>query len=142
LEIADIVVVTKADGELRHTAERTAADYKGSLQFLTRPGEAPPAVLLASSQTGQGLADLWRKIVDIYETRKASGTLEARRREQRHYWMWKSLQTLVQIKTRKDPKLAAAAHTLEHELDLGHLSPRLAATELLRVLSESSSSPS
>ena len=138
LEIADVVVVTKADGDLQHVAHRTAADYQGSLQFLTRPGETPPSVLLASSQTGKGLADIWQKILDICDQRQSSGVLETRRREQRHYWMWKSLQTLVHQKTRRDPNLAASAQKLKEELDRGHLSPRLAAAELLRVLSASS----
>ena len=136
LEIADLVVVTKADGELKHAAQRTAADYQGSLQFLSRPGESPPPVMLASSQTGQGLADIWQHVVDLAHRRQAAGKLDKRRREQRHYWMWKSLQMLVELKTRRDPNLAETAQALKHELDLGHLSPRLAATELLRVLSE------
>lgn len=142
LEIADVVVVTKADGDLLHAAQRTASDYRGSLQFLVRPGEAPPTVLLASSKTGQGLKQLWQEVLQIRDRRLAKGKLEARRRQQRHYWMWKSLQTLVEQKTRRDPKMAETAADLKEELDLGHLSPRLAAFELLRVLSSQESSSS
>mmetsp|Transcript_9361 Transcript_9361/g.17859 ORF Transcript_9361/g.17859 Transcript_9361/m.17859 type:complete len:405 (+) Transcript_9361:115-1329(+) len=138
LGIADLVVVTKADGDLKNAAQRTSADYQGSLQFLVRPGESPPPVMLASSQTGQGLPEIWEHVLEIYHRRQASGKLERRRREQRHYWMWKSLQMLVELKTRRDPALAEVAKELKHELDQGHLSPRLAANELLRSLAERS----
>lgn len=138
LEIADLVVVTKADGELQAAARRTAADYQGSLQFLARRGQEPPAVLLASSASGQGLADIWQHVLQLYQQRLDSGKLAQRRKEQRHYWMWKSLQMLVELQTRRDPQLAATAAELKQELDGGRLSPRLAATELLRVLSSSS----
>jgi LAO/AO transport system kinase len=138
LEIADVVVVTKADDDLMPAAQRTAADYQGALQFVGCRGERPPPVLLASSRTGSGLEKLWETVWELRNQRQSSGVLEERRRQQRHYWMWKSLQMLVELKTRSDPALAAVADELKIELDRGHLSPRLAATELLRVLSEQS----
>jgi len=130
--------VTKSDGELKHAARRTAVDYQGSLQFLVRPGESPPPVMLASSKTGQGLPQIWEHVLDIFHRRQASGKLDQVRRDQRHYWMWRSLQTLVELKTRRDPVLAEVADELKRELDQGHLSPRLAANELLRSLAERS----
>ena len=139
LEVADMLVVTKSDGDLEKTARQTASDYKHGLQFVCRHTEeerlwpiAP--VLTASSTTGKGLDTIWKYVSEYRDYVVKSGALQRRRKEQRHYWMWKNLMSLVQARTRKDEHLKDVAHQLEIQLNEEKLTPRVAAVRLLDSL--------
>jgi LAO/AO transport system kinase len=132
VEAADCIVVTKADGDLLATARRTAADYRGAMQFLhqqTARG-APVKVLLASSLTGKGLDVVWEHVSRYRQRVMDDGTLQIRRRRQNRYWLWKNVQRLVEEETERDPAVQRAADGLLEELDAGRLPPRVAATQL------------
>jgi LAO/AO transport system kinase len=147
VEVADMIIVTKADGALLSTAKHTAADYLGAMKFLNNvttnlddctncSWSRPTDVLLASSLTGEGLDIVWKNICKFRHRQMASGQLEKRRRKQRRYWMWKNLEAILQEQTEKDPELRQAANALLHELDDGVIPPRVAATMLLHHLQE------
>jgi LAO/AO transport system kinase len=63
VEVADLLVVTKGDGNLEPAAKRTVQDYRSAMQFLrqNQHGERPE-VILASSVTGLGLEQVWRSV--------------------------------------------------------------------------------
>jgi len=85
MEMADLILVNKADGERLAEASRTRADYAGALRLMRpRPGDPPgfPRVLAVSALTGDGLHDAWTAVEALAEGRRASGAWEARRREQ------------------------------------------------------------
>jgi LAO/AO transport system kinase len=145
VEVADMIVVTKADGDLLAAAKHTASDYRTAMNFLhgvtahlrdvaceTTSKSSPTEVLLASAQNEEGLDVIWQSICKLRQTRMDSGQLETRRREQRRYWMWKTLQTAVLEETEKDPLIRQAADRLLHQLDAGDIPPRVAAAELLQ----------
>jgi LAO/AO transport system kinase len=122
--VADLLAVTKTDGNLESAAKRTAQDYRSAMQFLRRDqhGERPE-VILTSAVTGRGLEQV-------------TGQTE-KRQQQSRYWMWKNFQDLVQERTRSDPVLAQKAHALQVRLAQGTLTPRVAAAELLQSLTHS-----
>jgi LAO/AO transport system kinase len=144
VEVADLLVVTKGDGNLEPAAKRTVQDYRSAMQFLrqNQHGERPE-VILASSVTGLGLEQVWRSVsrhrsrLVEYESGAAGQT---KRQAQSRYWMWKNLQDLVQERTRSDPVLAGKAHELQERLAQGTLTPRVAAAELLESLTQNSTS--
>ena len=85
MEIADLVLVNKADGDLRPAAMRTVADYAGALRLLHRRPQDPdgiPAALPVSALEGTGLADAWERMRRLAEWRRAEGHWEAGRAEQ------------------------------------------------------------
>jgi len=143
VEVADLLIVTKADGDLLRAAKRTAADYKGAMQFLhsmgrpTTPllkGWERPDVMLVSSVTKQGLDDVWRKVSQYRQQAAETGVLETKRISQRRYWMWKNLRNLVELETQQNPALQEKARGLERDLIEGRMAPRVAASELLQCL--------
>ena len=151
VEVADMIVVTKADGDLLASAKHTAADYRNAMNFLhgvtahlrddtceTSRNSYPTEVLLASARNEEGLDVIWQKICKLRQTRMDSGQLETRRREQRRYWMWKTLQTAVLEETEKDPLIRQAADRLLNKLDSGNIPPRVAAAELLQYFKRKS----
>jgi len=143
VEMANILAVTKADGSLLETAKATAADYRGAINVLQQSNSSggkdkasiwKPRVLLTSSYTKDGLDQLWQSIQDYRNHLEKSGKWQAKRQKQAKYWMWKQFTRMMQQRMQDDPILAEQANLLESELLLGHLTPRVAAQELLDSL--------
>jgi LAO/AO transport system kinase len=141
VEIADAIIVTKADGNLLAAARHTAADYRGAMQFLnvvTDDEEGmckkSTSVMLVSSVTGDGLEKLWKHICDFRREIAGNGRLTDKRKKQSQYWMWKNLQTLLNDKVKQDPALSKIAKHVNEELDAGNIPPRVAASILLSSL--------
>ena len=89
MEMADMILVNKSDGELKPAATRTCADYSGALRLLRkRPQDAPgfPKALMVSAATGAGLAEAWQEMRSLAEWRKDSGHWAARRAGQARHW--------------------------------------------------------
>lgn len=138
LEISDMLVVNKADGSLLPTAQITAAEYKSATQFFRSKmkGWETPPVLLASAETGRGIEEIWKRVVDYRKLVIENGELQKNRAEQKHYWMMKHLEDLITFKINTDVSMMAAAEKLKQDLDLGLISTRAAAEKLFVLISE------
>ncbi|KAI2507933.1 ArgK protein [Fragilaria crotonensis] len=141
MEVADMIVVNKADGALLQAARRTAADYKAATTFM-RAGHdddwSKPPVLVVSSQTRVGLDEMWNKIDKFRTIMTANGHLTQKRKEQAHYWMWKNLRKLIEDRTKNNVDLKECALEMEQKLDNGQITPRAAAIHLMDGLLRSS----
>ena len=136
VELANIIAVTKADGNLLKAAKKTASDYRGALRVLQISGSNTentfkPPVILTSSVAKDGLDDLWQSIQDYKVFLMENNRWEKMRQRQSKYWMWKQFTRLMQKYMKSDPELSDKAQHLESELLHGDLTPRVAAQELL-----------
>jgi GTPase len=125
VELADVVVVNKADGALADLARHTAADYTHALHLV---GQA--RVLTASALEGTGIGEVWDAIEGAVAEADASGTRARRRAEQACDWMWAEISDTLMDRVRCAPELAA----LERDVAAGRISPAAAARRLLRNL--------
>src|SRR5690606_19302170 len=92
MELADLLVVNKADGEMAAVAGRTAAEYRNALRLLRAPNPHwTPEVLQCSGLTGQGIPEVWAEIRRYREVMEAAGALAKRRAEQARSWLWNEL---------------------------------------------------
>jgi LAO/AO transport system kinase len=142
VEVADMLVVNKADGETQAVARKTANDYKKAMGLLRKSsdwwggskqcGDTIPPVLLVSAKTGYGLEELWNTIIKYQQYAKSSGSLSEKRRQQNLYWMWKYLRGHILETTMKDPRVKKKKEEIERSLDCGYVAPRVAAAELWR----------
>ena len=134
LELADALVVTKADGEQRAAADRARADYEHALSLL-QPASAAwtPVVLCASARTGEGVEQFWQTVLAHREAIQKSGELERRRRSQARAWLWRLLDEGLQAAFRTDPKLAGRLPDLESEVEAHAISAPRAARILLDI---------
>jgi LAO/AO transport system kinase len=134
VEIADLVVVNKADGDLADAARRTAAGYANALQFVRPRSPAwTPRVSTASALTGAGIAEVWDAIEEHQRALAASGVLEHRRAEQAREWMWAEIGESLLEELRADPAVAALVDPLERQVTAGDVSATAAAQRLLEV---------
>ena len=139
MELADVVVVTKADGELATAAAATAADYANALRLLRPKSEALAAagwvvpVVECSAVTPRGIDDVWAAIDRHRVVLAASGELERRRAAQAREWMWAEIGSALVERLRADPAAAAEAARLELEVEAGQVPAPVAASRVLDV---------
>jgi LAO/AO transport system kinase len=132
MELADLVVVNKADGELKAVAGTTASDYANALR-LVRPRTPAwePRVVLCSALEGTGIADVWAAVEEFRAALTATGELDARRAEQARDWMWSEISDSLLERLRADPTAASAARRLETDVRAGRVPPTAAAERVL-----------
>jgi LAO/AO transport system kinase len=131
MELADLVLVTKADGDLMPAARRAVADYHAALHLM-RPKHLglSPKVLPVSSIEGTGIGDAWREMAAIHMALQA-GRLEVLRADQARRWFWSEVQAALSEAILSDPALAGKARELEGAVAAGSALPYAAARSLL-----------
>lgn len=138
MELADLVVVTKADGDLAGPARHAAADLANALHLLRprHPG-IEPQVLLASSVTGEGIAEVWDAVERTDQALRAGGHLDKVRADQAKSWLWSEVSAGLLDGFRRDPRIAAELVRLEADVVAGNIAPGVAARRLLERLDPS-----
>jgi LAO/AO transport system kinase len=126
MELADLVVVNKADGELASVAAHTASDYAAALH-LVRPRLQgwTPRVLTCSALTGTGIAEVWDAVVEFRTA--VAGELGGVRAAQNREWMWSEVTDTLLDALTADATTAALARRLEAEVAAGTTTPTAAA---------------
>jgi len=130
MELAELLVVTKADGDLAPAANRAMADLRHALQLL-RPMHRSwtPQVLSTSAHAGTGLAEVWDAVLEHRGALTASGELAEQRGEQARQWLWTELREgLVE---RFVASSGEAVRSAELDVVAGRTLPTVAADRLL-----------
>jgi LAO/AO transport system kinase len=132
VELADLVVVNKADGALLDAAGLAVAEYRHALTLL-RPatGDWRTPVLKCSARTGAGIDEVWETIGQYRTRLGASGALAARRAEQATAWLWSEIRETLVDTFRTHPAVRAMLSDLEDRVRRGALPPTAAAMALL-----------
>ena len=131
MELADLVIVNKADGDLKPAATRAAADYKSALHLM-RPKTScwTASVVLASALKGEGLEQVWEKIQAFEAVMKETAELDKMRAEQAKAWMWSEIhdQLIDAFQASQPEKL----DHMEQAVREGEMPPTAAARRLLK----------
>jgi LAO/AO transport system kinase len=132
MELADVIVVNKADGDLLPAATRAQADLRNAAHLLRpkRPGWQVE-VLLASALTGTGIAEVWERVTAGVEHLRRSGTLDALRGDQAVAWMWDEVREEVLGAFRRNPAVTALVDEVVTAIRTGRRSPTSAAEVLM-----------
>lgn len=134
MEMADLILVNKADGELKSQAMRTCADYQGALRLMRpRPGdpEGFPRAQTVSAYTGDGLAEGWAAVEELARRRQDNGFWATRRAQQAQVWFAHAIEAGLISRLERNPSAAARRAELAEEVAAGTLPPDIAAEMLL-----------
>ena len=132
LELADILAVNKADGDLAPAARTALADLKAALRHLPRRSETWATRALAiSGLTGLGLDELWSAIEEHRHVLETSGALESLRGRQARAWMWSLILERLEKTFRDDPRIVAVVADVERRVIAGEIAASAAADSLL-----------
>lgn len=132
LELADIVVVNKADGA--HAAEaRAAARELASAIRLIYPRETlwRPPVLTMSALEGSGVKELWDTVLRHREVLSGAGEFSARRLAQQVDWTWSMVRDAVLDRVLTHPAVRGIREDVERGVRAGEITPALAAQKIL-----------
>jgi LAO/AO transport system kinase len=132
MELADVIVVNKADGDLLPAARRAVADHRHAVHLLRpkHPGWTVP-VLPASALHGTGIDDIWAEVERFEAHLRVDGGLDRLRSEQSVAWMWAEMQERLVDAFRRDERVAKRLADVEAAVRAGRVSPTTAAHELL-----------
>jgi LAO/AO transport system kinase len=135
LELADMIAVNKAEGDGRPRALAAAAEYRAALHILT-PATATwsPPVVTISGLTGEGLDDLWERVLDHRRRLDATGEIAAKRRTQDIRWMWALVDERLRERLTGDASLRARMSAIEASVRDGAASPSAAADEIAALI--------
>ncbi len=134
VEMADLIAVNKADGELAAAAARTVADYEHALRVI-RPRNAAwnPRVLGCSALTGEGVAGVWQGVLDHHGALEGAGALGTLRAGQAREWMWAEVNESLRAELGSDAKVRDLVTRLEAEVVSGAVSASAAAQRILEA---------
>ena len=139
MELADLIVVNKADGELADAARRACADLRRAVHLLRpkRPGWEVE-VRTGSALTGDGVPEMWSAIMDAHDRLRADGSLDELRTRQAVAAMWGEVTETLLDRLRADPGVRERLGELEAAVGQRTTSPTAAAHDVLeRFLGDS-----
>ncbi|SCY67692.1 methylmalonyl Co-A mutase-associated GTPase MeaB [Desulfoluna spongiiphila] len=129
MELADVVAITKADGENREPAERARKAYENALGLFRLDRHVP--VVTTSALDGEGLEYLLGSLFELYDADRASGTLFERRKKQQVAWFWELVEEGLMDRFRHAPMVASLMEETVAGVEKGDLFPGHAARNLL-----------
>jgi LAO/AO transport system kinase len=133
MEMADLILVNKADGDLKPAALRTMADYAGALRLLRRRPQDPegfPKAMCVSALATEGLGTAFEEIQALTDWRRANGHWQTRRATQARHWFEEEVRQGLLAVLDRDPLRALMARLGEAVAE-GRLTPEAAAADLL-----------
>ena len=136
MEMADLILVNKADGDLKAAAQRTCADYAGALRLLRKRPQDPegfPKAMTVSALQVEGLETAWSEMTALVDWRRESGHFDARRAAQAEYWFGQEVRQglLAQLDL---PEVKARMQSLGRRVADGRLTATAAALQMLEEL--------
>lgn len=133
VELVDLIIVNKADGELIPSAQRIKSEYISALKFVRRRFKNwRPSVLCVSSKTKQGIDSLWEEMVSFKDTLSESNELYFNRKKQYNLWMWLHIESTLMNIFKKHPKITSLIPEIENKVQEGIITPGQASDILLK----------
>jgi LAO/AO transport system kinase len=132
MELADLIVVNKADGEQTNSANQTMNDYRSALHFMkSRFANWQPSVMACSSLNNQGVDQVWQQVEAFQSVLTETGELEKNRARQARAWMWSETAEALIADLKSHPQVKLLVPQLEQAVTEGKLPATVAAQRLI-----------
>ena len=131
LELADAILINKADGESENLANKTRLHYQSALSLLTQSGFWSPEVRTCSALERSGIAEAWDMVGRFHDEALAAGHLANMRSEQNLQWMWQLTDQLLRQQITDHPTLTTRLSAIEAEVGAATLTPLSAAQRII-----------
>lgn len=134
VEMADILVVNKADGDRIPLANIARMHYLNALHlFPPKSNNWTPQVFQCSATSGAGILTVWEGLLNYQQHTIKNGFFEENRRQQAMFWFKETLQQALMQRFKDHPEVNSMLRTLEPAIVLGQISPFAAAEAVLKV---------
>ena len=134
MEMADLIAITKADGENVNKAKTAKVQYENALHLFPAPESGwLPRVRTCSAVTKLGIDDVWEEILDYTKSTKGSGYFQNRRLNQAKYWMYQTITESLKDDLFNNPNIQSAIEEAEQQLLADKISSFAAAKKVLEL---------
>jgi LAO/AO transport system kinase len=133
IELVDMVIVTKADGDLVRSANLIRSDYLSALRFINPKSHELyfPQVCLVSCLENRGIDKVWQEMCNYRRKMEQCGLFEIKRADQQKAWMWYHIQHQILTSFKEHPAVRQRYAEYEGFVIDGIMTPGAAADELL-----------
>ena len=132
MELADLIVVNKSDGEQITLANQTMLDYRSAVHFLTSRFDGwQTQVMACSSVNNQGVTEVWAEVDRFKAKISEDGRLQQQRAQQAKAWMWSEMAESLVVDLKSDPSIKRMIPGLESAVLDGSLPATVAAQRMI-----------
>lgn len=131
LELADALVINKADGESVNLAEQTQRHYRNALHLLQYPTFWQPRVTTCSALKRKNISDVWEMICEYWGEAEENGTFDRKRAQQSKEWMLKLIRELLELRLMRNPEVKTLWPEMEQQVIEGRTTPYAAALAIM-----------
>ena len=134
MELADMLVVNKADGDMESKANKAAQTYRGALGLLhaNESGWKPP-VLTCSALHNKGVDAVWNEVQSYHDGARNDNRLAVKRADQELKWLWSMVNDELHASLKTHPAMQTKVSEVEAAVRSGSVAPTRAARELLKA---------
>ena len=134
MELADLILVNKADSDQVALAARTMGDYRSAVQFLaSRFDDWQTPVMSCSSINDEGIVEVWGQVDAFKKILSETGQLQQRRAEQAKAWMWSEMTESLVADLKADERIRSLVPDIESAVLAGELPATVAAQRVLNL---------
>lgn len=134
MELADALVINKADGESANQAELACEQYRAAMTLLQNTTQREPQVLTCSALERRDIDTIWRLICEQQQAAREEGTFQRRRDAQARDWMHQLLGEMLQRRLQQNPAARQRMVELEREVIAQRITPYAAACRVIECL--------
>jgi len=137
MELADALVINKADGESENLAQQTRSHYQSAMNLLRHTTAWTPRVMTCSALKNMAIDTVWGMVVDYYYHALSENTFEEKRAKQNRDWMHKLIHEMLELSLKQNKQVAAQMPKLEADVVAGKVTAYSAARQLMDYFSSS-----
>jgi LAO/AO transport system kinase len=134
LELADALVVNKADGESINLAEQTRRHYENAMHLLRHNSFWTPRVMTCSAREKNNIDTVWGMITNYQLDAIKNNEFDQKRARQNQQWMQKLIFEMLSLKLKQSPAVQSLLPKLEQQVISGETTPYVAAKKIIDLL--------
>lgn len=134
MELADALVINKADGESVNLAQRTKQHYQNAFHLVKHGGFWNPKVLTCSALEKQQIGDIWEMILEYQQIAMEQQAFFSKRARQNSEWMNKLIHEMLELRLRQHPQIKALLPQLQNDVITNQTTPYNAAKQIVGML--------
>jgi len=134
MELADALVINKADGESENLAKQTQGYYKSALKLMKHTSFWQPQVNTCSALKNHGIEDVWAMINDYYQKARENDYFENNRAQQNSQWLNKLIQEMLELRLKQNQAVKSQLPKLQQAVQDHEITPYNAAQKIIDLL--------
>ncbi len=139
MELADALVINKADGESLNLAKQTQGHYKNSFKLMKQNSFWTPRVETCSALNQERIEDVWNMVVEYYKAAKENinagiSSFDEKRARQNSEWLNKLIHEMLELKLKQNPDVKQKLPQLQDEVLNNKTTPYNAAQQIIDLL--------